>query len=55
MRACTTFQVPIVIVSAAIGDVVEKSVEILVNEVQCNMINRDNIVHVIANKSEVCP
>lgn len=46
LKQCTHLQVPLVVVSAAINDVVESAVDCIVNETE--HAQRD-IVHVIAN------
>ena len=56
MKACTTLNVPIVIVSAALTDIVERSIDLLIEEIgsEGDKIDR-NLVHIIANNSDFCP
>lgn len=56
MKACTVLNVPIVIVSAALTDIVERSIDLLIEEIgsEGDKIDR-NLVHIIANNSDFCP
>eukprot|EP00347_Sterkiella_histriomuscorum_P010977 403374216 len=62
LQTCSRLQVPLVIVSAAVADVVEKAVDKLIMQMNTKQIKILNdhiidpsIVHVIANKTKKCP
>ena len=54
LKTCTELSVPLVIVSAGLSEVVNKSLDLLIEELGPMNINRD-LIHVISNNSEICP
>jgi predicted metal-dependent peptidase len=55
LKTCSNLNVPLFIVSAALTDIVDKSIDVLIDEIN----DIDNIekarLHIIANNSQYCP